>query len=57
MVQMKTIVLKTNGKKIYQFNVSDVQLELAKKLGISERQYITERAKIELAEKGKKNED
>lgn len=54
---MKTIVLKTNGKKIYQFNVSDVQLELAKKLGISERQYITERAKIELAEKGKKNED
>jgi hypothetical protein len=54
---MKTIVLKTNGKKIYQFNVSDMQLELAKKLGISERQYITERAKIELTEKGKKNED
>jgi hypothetical protein len=54
---MKTIVLKTNGKKIYQFIVSDTQLNIAKKLGISEQQYIIERAKVELAEKGKKNED
>jgi hypothetical protein len=54
---MKTIVLKQKGKKVYQFRVSDIQLELAKKLGISEREYITERAKIELAEKDNKNED
>ena len=54
---MKTIAIKQNGKKVYQFIVSDTQLEIAKKLGISEQQYITERAKVELAEKGKKNED
>jgi hypothetical protein len=51
MVQMKEIILKTNGKKVYQFRVSDTQLKLAEKLGISERAYITELAKVHLAEK------
>ena len=45
---MKTIVIKQNGKTIRQFNVSDTQLNLAKKLGLNSRQYITERAKVEL---------
>jgi hypothetical protein len=52
---MKEIVLKTNGKKIYQFRVSDTQLKIAKRLGISERVYITELAKVHLAEKEAKN--
>ena len=45
---MKTIVIKQNGKTIRQFNVSDTQLNLAKKLGLNSRQYITEIAKVEL---------
>jgi hypothetical protein len=45
---MKTIVIKQNGKTIRQFNVSDTQLNLAKKLGLNSRQYIVERAKAEL---------
>jgi hypothetical protein len=54
---MKEIVLKTNGKKIYQFRVSDTQLKIAERLGISEQKYITELAKVHLSEKDKKNEN
>ena len=42
---------------MYQFIVSDTQLKIAKKLGIPEKDYIVELAKVHLAEKGKKNED
>jgi hypothetical protein len=52
---MKKIVLKTNGKKIYQFRVSDTQLKIAERLGISEQTYITELAKVHLSEKEAKN--
>jgi hypothetical protein len=52
---MKKIVLKTNGKKIYQFRVSDTQLKIAERLGISEQAYITELAKVHLFEKEVKN--
>ena len=48
---MKTIVLKQNGKKVYQFILHDAALAVAKKLGISEQQYIVERAKVGLKEK------
>jgi hypothetical protein len=48
---MKKIVLRTNSKKIYQFKVSDAEFNLAKKFGISEEAYITEKAKVELANK------
>jgi hypothetical protein len=53
---MKTIVLKQNGKKIYQFKVQDAALSLAERLGISEQQYITELAKAHLTEKKRKKE-
>jgi hypothetical protein len=45
---MKTILVKQNGKTIRQFNVSDLELNLAKKLGLSSQQYIVERTKVEL---------
>lgn len=54
---MKEIILRTNGRKVYQFFVSDTQLKIAEKLGIPEERYITELAKVHLAEKDKKNED
>lgn len=54
---MKEIILRTNGKKIYQFIVSDTQLKIAEKLGIPEKHYIMELAKVRLAGKDKKNED
>jgi hypothetical protein len=45
---MKTIVIKQNGKTIRQFNISDTQLNLTKKLGLNSQEYIIERAKVEL---------
>jgi hypothetical protein len=52
---MKEIVLRSkDSKKIYQFLVHDAELEIAKKLGLTLQQYVTERAKLELTEKGKK---
>jgi len=48
---MKKIVLRTNSKKIHQFKISDAEFNLAKKLGISEETYITEKAKLELTNK------
>ena len=53
---MKEIVIKRGGKKVYQFIVSDTQLKIAEKLGISREQYIMERSKIELEERHKRNE-
>jgi hypothetical protein len=52
---MKEIVLRTNGKKIHQFTVSDAELNLAKKLGISEKTYIAEKTMLELDNKNKEN--
>ena len=51
---MKTIAIKQNGKKVYQFIVTDTQLNLAKKLGIAEKDYIIELAKANLANKKEK---
>jgi hypothetical protein len=44
---MKTIKLRdaSTKKVIYQFNVSDTQLKLAKRLGVSKEQFITELSK------------
>ena len=55
MYKNKEIVLRTNGKKIFQFTVYDAELNLAKKLGISEKQYIKEKAMVELDDKNKGN--
>jgi len=48
---MKTIYIKKDGKKFHQFIVHDSMLKIAKQFGISEEQYIIERAKIELEER------
>jgi hypothetical protein len=54
---MKTIKIKKDGKTFHQFIVTDVQLELAKKLGIDEKNYLVELSKAELdARKEKENE-
>jgi len=52
---VKEIVIKQNGRKVYQFRVSDTQLKIAERLGISEQRYITESVKLRLAEKEAKN--
>lgn len=46
----KTIVLKVGDGVVHEFNVYDVELKLAKRLGISERDYIIEKSKAELKE-------
>jgi hypothetical protein len=48
---MKTIYIKKDGKKIHQFIVHDSMLKIAKRLGISEEQFIIERSKVELEER------
>ena len=48
---MKTIKVKKGGKSVHKFTIEDSQLKLAKKLGISEKQYIEEMTKLELKEK------
>jgi hypothetical protein len=48
---MKSVVIKQNGKKVYQFIVSDTQLKIAEKLGIPKNRYIAELAKARLLEK------
>ncbi len=53
----KTIKLKADGKVVYQFDITETQLKLAKKLGVEEKDYITELAKQLLKEhKAKKDE-
>lgn len=53
---MKTIKLRVNGKTIHQFAVTDAELSLAEKLGLSQKQYIVEKSKIELDERRKKDD-
>lgn len=48
--QVKTITLKVGDEVVHEFNVYDVELKLAKRLGISERDYIIEKSKAELKE-------
>lgn len=56
-MRSKTIKLKVEGKTVYQFDVIDAQLKLAKKLGISEKDFITELAKVHLDEHYRKQKD
>jgi hypothetical protein len=51
---MKTIKIKKDGKTFHQFIVTDTQLELARKLGIDEKDYLIEKAKAELDERKEK---
>ena len=51
---MKTIKLKKDGKTFHQFIVTDTELELARKLGIDEKDYLVEKAKVELDEREEK---
>jgi len=56
-MKYKTIKLKVEGKTLYQFDITQTQLNLAKKLGIEEKDFITELAKENLKEhKAKKDE-
>ena len=56
-MKFKTILLKVEGKTVYQFIVTETQLNLAKKLGIQEKDFITELAKEHTKEhEAKKNE-
>ena len=56
-MKFKTIKLKVEGKTVYQFVVTQAQLDLAKKLGVKEEDFITELAKVNLKEhEAKKNE-
>jgi hypothetical protein len=54
---VKTIKIKKDGKTFHQFTVTDVQLELAKKLGINEKDYLVELAKVELDERKEKDSE
>lgn len=56
-MKYKTIKVKTDGKTVYQFDVTEGQLNLAKKLGIQEKDFIIELAKELLKDhKAKKDE-
>lgn len=48
--KVKRIVLKVGDEVVHEFNVYDVELKLAERLGISERDYIIEKSKVELKE-------
>ena len=48
--KIKTIALKVGDGVVHEFNVYDVELKLAKRLGISERDYIIEKSKLVLKE-------
>ena len=54
---MKTIKIKKDGETFHQFIVTDVQLELAMKLGIDEKDYLVELAKVELNERKEKDSE
>lgn len=49
-MKSKTIKLKVEGKTVYQFDITQAQLDLAKKLGVEEKDFITELAKENLKE-------
>ena len=52
----KVIVRNSEGKKKYEFLVTDAELKVAEKLGISMKDYIMEKTKINLAERKTKDE-
>lgn len=56
---MKTIKLRNAETKkiIYQFDVTDTQLKLANKLGVSKEQFITELSKQHLKNHLNKDKD
>ena len=47
-MSFKTIKLKVDGKTVYQFVITQTQLNLAKRLGVEEKDFITELAKEHL---------
>jgi len=47
---MKEVVIKREGKEPITIIVMDKELEIAKNLGLSERQYIESKVKITLEE-------
>jgi len=51
MAKVKTIAVKRDGVVVHEFLVYDVELKLAKRLGITEKDYIIEKSKVELKEK------
>jgi hypothetical protein len=56
-MKFKTIKLKIEGKTVYQFDITQTQLDLAKKLGIKEKDFITELAKVNLKEHEAKKDE
>jgi hypothetical protein len=51
---VKTVKIKKDGKTFHQFTITDAQLELAKKLGLSKEQYYKSAVLVELDEKKEK---
>ena len=51
---MKEVVIKRTDKEPITIIVTDTELELAKNLGLSDRQYIEEKVKMALDEELKK---
>ena len=47
-MSFKTIKLKVEGETVYQFVLTQTQLNLAKRLGVEEKYFITELAKEHL---------
>jgi hypothetical protein len=52
----KVVVRNQEGKKQYEFFVTDTEIRIAEALGIPVQKYIIEKTKINLAEKEAKNE-
>jgi len=52
---MKEVVIRREGKEPITIIVMDKELEIAKNLGLSERQYIEAKVKITLEEELKEN--
>lgn len=52
---MKEVVIRREGKEPITIIVTDTELEIAKNLGLSERQYIESKVKITLEEEYKEN--
>jgi hypothetical protein len=53
-MSFKTIKLKVEGKTVYQFVITQTQLNLAKRLGVEEKDFITELAKEHLKDRKEK---
>ena len=50
------IVLKKGDEVVHEFEVTDEQIQMAKKLGIPRRDYLIAYARIKLDEKKENNE-